>query len=404
MRHFTSTLRLELIGISILIVASACIAAQNVNLLLNSGAEQGKDELPSIWYKAAIHSDGLKMYRDNEQSHSGNFSFAISNTHKYDQQVCNNWAQYLQEVPIGKNISLCAYIKTEKADAVNICIQCWGSGTKTEMLAFGTTPIIRGDQNWQLLRSQPITVPSQTTSICVRAVLTGLGKAWFDDITVTVVDGPSEISNSHDKLTKVDPNEISNIYEELNKIVKGEIVKSSPLIKDCMILSYMPKWLHGNVDNIAVANNNGGVRTLLSWSEISDKDDNDPNHVFFIALYSRKTTLNPPVSKIEAYEILQDWPERTSWETQPTIAEKPVAEFNFVSDEGWKLFDITALIRDQFKSKRKSHGLMLHFNQENRADMDWSGYAFVSKEGLGKWISKRPQFLIVGKKGQRKGD
>ena len=72
--------------------------------------------------------------------------------------------------------------------------------------------------------------------------------------------------------------------------------------------------------------------------------------------------------------------------------------------KGWKVFDITLLIRDQIKSKRKSHGLMLRFNQENRTDKDWSGYAFVSREGLGQWAHKRPQFLIAREKKQRKAD
>jgi hypothetical protein len=387
MRCSTSPFRLELIVIAVLIVTSVCIATENTNLLLNSGAEQGKNELPSIWYKARIPADGLKMYRDNEHAHSGNFSFTISNTHKYDQTVCNNWAQKIFDVPIGETIRLSAYIKTKDADSVNVCLQCWDASGN--MLAFASTNVLRGDYDWTMLRAEPVTVPSKTAYICVRAVLTGLGKTWFDDIAVTVVD---------------EPNEISNVNDELIKIVKGEIVKNIPLNKDCMVLSYMPKWQYGNIDNIAVANNNGGVRSLLSWFEISDKDANDPNHVFLIALYSRKTTLRLPVSKIEAYEILKDWPERTSWETQPPVAEKPVAKFKFVPGKGWKLFDITPLIRNQLKSKRKSYGLMLRFNQEKCSDKDWSGYAFVSREGLGQWLSKRPQLLIAKEKKQRKAD
>lgn len=386
MRYFTAPAKLSLILILVLISVSTCTAGREANLLLNPGAEQGKDKLPSFWFEAAIPADGLKMYRDNVQVHSGKFSFAISNTHKYDNKVCNNWAQNIVDVPSGKIVRLSAYIKTKDADSVNVCLQCWGP--ERNMLAFASTLVLRGDQDWILMHSQRIVVPPETTSICIRAVLTGLGKAWFDDISVVVVDAPTKAANDNKESEHV-------MSDELTKIIRGEIVKTLPINKDCMILSYMPQWQHGNVDNIAVANNNGGVRTLLDWPQILPKDTDEPNRSFLIALYSRKTTSKPPAGSIEAYEIFKDWPERTSWETRPLIAEKPVAKFKFIPGKGWKLFDITPLVHDQLENKRKCYGLMLRFAQENRSSNDWSGYAFASREGLGEWFLRRPKLLIV---------
>ena len=46
----------------------------------------------------------------------------------------------------------------------------------------------------------------------------------------------------------------------LSRMIDGQIVEVSPITKDCMVLSYLPDWAHGNVDNIGVANNDGGVR------------------------------------------------------------------------------------------------------------------------------------------------
>ena len=387
MRYSASLLKSALIAV--LIAASSCPAAGQANLLLNGGAEQGKDELPSFWYQAAIPADGLKMCRDKEQVHSGKFSLAISNSHEYPQTVCNNWAQNITDVPGGKTVRLSAYTKTKDADCVNVCVQCWG--LENNMLAFASTHVLRGDYDWILLNTEPVTVPVGTAKITVRGVLTGLGEAWFDDVAVVIVDMPTETA------AQVEQPETS-VDTELAETVKGEITKVLPINRDCMILSYMPDWKHGQVDNIAVVNIDGGVRTLLAWPEISRDDVNEPNSTLLMALYSRKTTSKPPATTIEAYEIIKDWPELTSWETQPPVAQKPTAKFKFVPGKGWKLFDITPLVRDQLKKKRKCYGLMLRFNQENRSSNDWSGYAFVSREGLGEWLSRRPRLLVVREK------
>jgi hypothetical protein len=185
-----------ILAILIAVIASTGIAEQEKNLLLNAGAEEGKDELPSLWFEAAVPAEGLKMYRDAKNVHSGKFSFAISNTHKYEQTVCNNWAQNLQGVLVGKVIKVSAYVKTENADAANVCIQCWSLGDNKKMLAFTSTNILRGDKDWILLESPPTIIPVGTAKITVRAVLTGLGKAWFDDLNVNVIDMPNEMSSN----------------------------------------------------------------------------------------------------------------------------------------------------------------------------------------------------------------
>jgi hypothetical protein len=365
--------------------ASTYAAAVKDNLLLNPGAEQGKDDLPSFWFEAAIPAEGLRMYRSRDYVHSGNFSLAISNTHKYDQTVCNNWAQSIMDVPAEGIVRLSAYLKTKDADSVNVCLQCWG--LENNMLAFASTPVVRGDQDWILLYSEPVAVPSGTAKITVRAVLTGLGKAWFDDLAVVSVD----------MATVQDDQPECVVDSELAEIVEGEIIESPPITKDCMILSYMPEWAHGNVDNIAVADNDGGVRTLLAWPGVSLEYASDPNLLFLIALYSRKTTSKGPAGTLGVYEILEDWPEPTSWQTQPPTTQESAVEFDFVPGTGWKLFDITTFVRDRSQAQAEYYGLMLRFAPEDRTVDNWSGYAFVSREGLGQWLSRRPRLLIIRK-------
>ena len=35
-----------------------------------------------------------------------------------------------------------------------------------------------------------------------------------------------------------------------------------------MVLAYLPDWNFGNVDNLGIGNNDGGVRTLIDWPAI----------------------------------------------------------------------------------------------------------------------------------------
>ena len=48
-------------------------------------------------------------------------------------------------------------------------------------------------------------------------------------------------------------------------------------------------------------------------------------------------------------------------------------------------------------SGRKSHGVILRFAEEDRSgkERNWSGYAFVSREGIGEWEEFRPRLLVV---------
>jgi hypothetical protein len=369
------------------LLATLCFAADNPttqpqNLLLNGEAEQGKDGQPSIWFEASVRADGLKMQQDTTQARSGKASLYIENSHKYDQPTANNWGQTLQEVPVGKTLTVSAAIKTAGAESANVCLQCWdASGEK--MLAFGSTPVVRGDQDWATLKSQPITVPAETKSIIVRAALGGTGKVWFDDLVVSQSDRPATKPLGQEQ--SLQPS------SDLNKLVDGNIVGRIPIARDQMVLCYLPDWSYGNVDNIAVANNQGGVRTLFAWDDFKPKS----NQRFVLAVYSRKTTVGEKPSPIGAFEILQDFDEQTPWTKQPKTATDPVATFNFQPGMGWKGFDITPLLQKHLQAGTKSHGVQLRFLREDADVKEHSGYTCVSREGEGGWEDRRPVLLVV---------
>jgi len=180
--------------------------------------------------------------------------------------------------------------------------------------------------------------------------------------------------------------------------LSGRIVTSVPIDKDCMVLAYMPEWAHGNVDNIAVANNDGGVRLYLDWPPVEPRLTDHSDRRFVLALHSRRTTYFDPVGPIEAYAVTSSWHELTSWNTQPETAATPLARYPFARGEGWKYFDVTPYVRERSRSEEPRHGILLRFAQEDRkaSPPQWSGYQFVSREGDD---TLRPLLVVVDKKG-----
>ena len=376
--RYSSTLATVVVMLAVAVARGAEPAA-NTNYLVNGDVEAGKGEMPSIWFEAKVPADGLFMRRDVKTAHAGKASLCIENNHRYDDQVCNNWAQKLNKTPIGKTLEVSGWIKSQDADSVNICIQCWDAGQQN-MLAFGSTPVVRGDQDWTQLSTDPVIVPEGTKSILVRAVLTGLGKTWFDDLAVT------ESSDTERTSSDVGPD------PDLLKQIKRQVIATVPIAKDQMILAYMPDWGHGRVDNIAVANNQGGVRTMLDWGKLDPKF---AEAQFILACYSRETHDGKEPSKLGAYEIVEDFSEQTPWTRQPKTGAEPAQKFSLEPGTGWKLFDVTSIAQAQIKQARPIHGVMLRFETEDKSPDDWAGYAFVSREGAGEWARQHPVLLVV---------
>jgi hypothetical protein len=76
----------------------------------------------------------------------------------------------------------------------------------------------------------------------------------------------------------------------------------------------------------------------------------------------------------------------------------PAATYDFEPGEGWKLFDITPLVRAHARDGRPRHGLVLRFQTENFSGVPpetFSDYKLVSREGAGEWANRRPVLLVV---------
>ena len=156
------------------------------NLLQNSGFESEIDEEPAYWFKAWIPADNLTMPWDDTVVHNGSRSASISNAHDYEEDVCNNWAQIINQIPTDRIVELSGWVKTVDAESVVMVIQCWDKNNN--MVGFGTTQTtteINGTTDWEQYTAS-VRVPNDTESIIVRLVLTGKGQVWFDDVTLVV--------------------------------------------------------------------------------------------------------------------------------------------------------------------------------------------------------------------------
>jgi RNA polymerase sigma factor (sigma-70 family) len=191
-----------------------------------------------------------------------------------------------------------------------------------------------------------------------------------------------------------------SVDRDLARLAPGPIVRTVPANKDTMILSYLPKQTVGHVDNFGLSNN--GVRVLIDWPTIPAEEAAVPDRRFVVAIYSRKTTSHPPAGRICAFEILDEWPEWSSWDRKPSYHPDPAATYPFEPGDGWKLFDITPLVREQAKAGRHAHGVLLRFLNEDVNGPNWSGYELVSREGAGEWAGRHPLLLIV--KDQKKAE
>ncbi len=363
-----------------LCVASTTVAEER-NWLLNPGAEQVVEDQPTEWQMARISAPGLKFSRSINHSKSGSASLAISNTHVYDRLTCNNWHQIVRDVPSGKSMRIGAYIKTEGAENANVCVQCLSDPPSPIMLAFSSTPVVKGDQDWKWMESEAFVVPPGTKLMVVRAALCGLGAVWFDQLT---------LSESPTSPTKPDQSK-----QGLERLTGGHIRATMPIDKDAMVLGYMPTWNHGEVDNLAVANTQGGVRTLIHWPLPSAEVLASPKTRFWLAVYARQAKAQQPIVQWQVHEITKDWPERTAWEQQPTIATLPITTTPMTAGEGWKVVDVTKLVRQQAAAPQTNHGVLLKFDREDVPAPSLSTYHFVSREGLGEWQAFRPVLLVV---------
>ena len=67
--------------------------------------------------------------------------------------------------------------------------------------------------------------------------------------------------------------------------------------------------------------------------------------------------------------------------------------YKFEPGEGWKLFDVTPLVRAQAKAGRKGHGILLRFLSEDVKGRNWSRLR-LRQPRRGRRVDQSPPVLL----------
>ena len=206
--------------------------------LQNQGIEAGSgDSIVHSWRPARVTAKGLRMRRSDDDPFKGRWSLQIENTHDYERPVANNWCQPISDPPVGKKVTIAAAMRTEKATAANVCLQCWSANGR--MVGFASTPVLKGTRQWETVSSEPLRIPEGTHRIIVRAALTGTGSVWFDEIEIAVLiddvetSEPSQLVSARPDADQVRASDAADSTSELpTDSVRGICVIASQIGKE----------------------------------------------------------------------------------------------------------------------------------------------------------------------------
>jgi hypothetical protein len=162
--------------------AAAC-ADEPKNLLKNPGGEVGKNAQVDAWGPIVVPfgSKNGRLARATDQKHSGKAAL-MGEVNGGDGFV--QWVQNVDKFPREAKIRLSGFIKS-KGDDVKAHIQIQAFDQAGQQLAIAAAePPIEGTQDWTKVESEQIAIPAQTKSIIIRLVLSGKGRAWFDDVVL----------------------------------------------------------------------------------------------------------------------------------------------------------------------------------------------------------------------------
>ena len=165
------------------------ISAGAENLLSNPGFDRLKlDGTPAHW-DLFIMPDNKAIGRADSITHDGYYSAMLHTPTPYSKDPINNWSQIVFDNLIGVPLKLSGSIRTENVGEAALWIQCF-SKKRSRILATSSSTkgfMISGTQGWTSVSTQ-ITPPSQTDFIVVRCIIKGQGQAWFDSLSLSMVE------------------------------------------------------------------------------------------------------------------------------------------------------------------------------------------------------------------------
>ena len=155
----------------------------------NPGFDRLKlDGSPAHW-DVFIMPDNEAVGRADTIMHDGDYSVLLYTPIPYSQDPINNWSQALYDNLVEMPIRLTGSIRTEKVGEAALWIQCFNKSSRRILATATSADDIKlvGTQGWTQVSAE-ITPPAKTDFIMVRCVIKGAGKAWFDTLSLSVVE------------------------------------------------------------------------------------------------------------------------------------------------------------------------------------------------------------------------
>ncbi|MDX9974158.1 MAG: hypothetical protein RBU21_14330 [FCB group bacterium] len=191
-----AALALCLLACSAVGAADTAATAEAGNLLANPGFEQYDKGLPVGWSLFVQPHEGASGTLDrNGKAVQGRNAILLSTETPYETDPFNNWSQNVVQDFNGKIIVLKGAIRTDNATQAALWVQCWRKDPWSMLASTGsgTAFPMAGTKDWTRVEVR-MKAPRGTDYVTVRCVLSGTGKAWFDDLSMTTEAAPAPVA------------------------------------------------------------------------------------------------------------------------------------------------------------------------------------------------------------------
>lgn len=167
----------------------------HAQISFNGGFEQIKNGKPNGWiFDYALNQDqGYKTAIDSTDKHGGKYALSLEKISDKATYAAGGWAT--KQSFEGKVIELTGYIKTKDITTGNAGLWMRVEGRTGNLVAeFMEKDGPRGTTEWKKYQISYKYSKDDITSISVGGILMGNGKAWFDDLELTIDGKPIDQS------------------------------------------------------------------------------------------------------------------------------------------------------------------------------------------------------------------
>jgi hypothetical protein len=162
------------------------------NLISNYGFEVGTYEQIAGWGRKGV-DQGAVVYLDKNVAHQGFASAAVDTNGAYVSDA--GWFIKLDDLPSDHDIVFEGYVKTQGLQG-EAYLRILAEGLKegqeeVQLLVSPSTDDVHGDTDWTL-SSLRCFIPPEATGVWLEVGVFGVGKAWFDDVSL-IAEGREDV-------------------------------------------------------------------------------------------------------------------------------------------------------------------------------------------------------------------